>query len=228
MNFVAWTVHQVKWLGTICTRRLQILETIMWIHFSGFMSSTSARAKNNQNIQCFNDSLDHIKYPKLLNINRNELLLHVLPCHDKCETMSPQPRNHIHPLNPRLLRQPHLNVWFSIMASGKDRKNLLEINLANTDLIESIRQLDNQKQQDFERRYYLQFIQQLSSKFTQYKFFRSKMMFSSRRRAWGDLRFGWYDPACDPGSTAGWQRFSMSGLRDQRCLKCTFCSCLLW
>lgn len=73
MNFVAWTVDQVKWLGTICTRRLQILETIMWIHFSGFMSSTSARAKNNQNIQCFNDSLDHIKYPKLLNITVIEI-----------------------------------------------------------------------------------------------------------------------------------------------------------
>lgn len=55
-----------------------------------------------------------------------------------------------------------------------------------------------------------------------------KWCFPRGRRAWGDLRFGWYDPACDPKNTAGWQRFSMSGLRDQRCLKCVFCSCLLW
>lgn len=78
-----WTVDQVKWLGTICERRLQILETSIWIHFSGIMSSTLARAKNNQKHTTMQyDSLDHVRYPKSV-YHCIDISCIARPCHDK-------------------------------------------------------------------------------------------------------------------------------------------------
>jgi len=132
--------------------------------------------------------------------------------------MTPQPRNHIHPLNPRLLRQPHLNVWFSIMASGKDRKNLLEINLANTDLIESIRQ---PKATGFWKEVLSCTIFNLSNSYLQNL---HSINFSGQK--WCFPRGVAPGVICDSADTIQpatqkhgdrWQRFSISGLRDQRC-----------